>query len=31
MNNMIDEGTVRFSPAGINNTDPSIAGGVPYS
>jgi len=31
MNNMIDEGTVRFSPAGIGNTDPSIAGGTPYS
>lgn len=30
MNNMIDEGTVRFSPAGINNTDPSLAGGAPY-
>ena len=24
MNNMIDEGTIRFSPAGINNIDPSF-------
>ena len=31
MNNMIDEGTIRFSPAGINNIDPSLAGGAPYS
>jgi hypothetical protein len=31
MNNMIDEGTIRFGPAGIGNTDPSLAGGAPYS
>ena len=30
MNDMLDNGTVRFSPLGINGLDPSLSGGVPY-
>ena len=30
MNNMLDNGTVRFSPLSVNGLDPSLSGGVPY-